>query len=114
MSKHPPTADERQYMADVAQLGCIACRILGLPDTPSEVHHRRSGTGMGRRASHYDTIPLCPGHHRLNEDAIHRRPTLFVELFGTEAELIRQTKRDVQRYRDRFVSSAARVNREQE
>ncbi len=63
------TSKERDYLQAVVQLGCIACRKNGLPGTPAEVHHQRSGTGAGRRASHFDTMPLCPGHHRFYDDA---------------------------------------------
>lgn len=89
------TKDERDYMARVAQLGCVACRNSGLGATPAEVHHKRSGTGAGRRASHYDTMPLCPGHHRHWEDAIHVSPELFVERYGTEEKLVAQTRDEV-------------------
>ncbi|WP_422491372.1 Ref family recombination enhancement nuclease [Endozoicomonas sp. ALE010] len=97
------TREEKQYLSDVAQLGCIACRISGMSGTPAEVHHQRSGTGAGRRASHFDTMPLCPGHHRYLPDAIHVNATLFVELYGSEAELVRRTREDVRRYRQTFV-----------
>ena len=35
-----------------------------LPWNPAEVHHIRTGTGVGRRAADTETIPLCPEHHR--------------------------------------------------
>lgn len=63
--KNAPTAAEGRYMGQVAALGCALCRRLGYGPTPAEVHHPRRGTGAGR-ASHYDTIPLCPEHHRGN------------------------------------------------
>jgi len=64
--KNAPTAAEGRYMGLVAALGCALCRRLGYGPTPAEVHHPRRGTGAGQRASHYDTIPLCPEHHRGN------------------------------------------------
>ena len=99
------TREEKQYLNDVAQLGCIACRMNGFSGTPAEVHHQRKGTGAGRRASHFDTIPLCPGHHRHDDDAIHRSPKLFEELYGLESELVRKTREDVRRYRNTFVGN---------
>jgi hypothetical protein len=53
-------------MSRVAELGCAVCRrwkaeYIG---TPAEIHHKRAGTGAGRRSSHYEVIPLCPEHHR--------------------------------------------------
>lgn len=32
-------------------------------------------------------IPLCADHHQQGEDAIHRRPALFKERYGSELEL---------------------------
>jgi len=53
---------EKDYLSRVVELGCAVCRRLGFNDTPSEVHHLRTGQGR-KRASHYDSIPLCPEHH---------------------------------------------------
>lgn len=58
-----PDAFERRHMGRVAEIGCILCAHLGTPETPSHVHHLREGQGMGERASHWLTIPLCPFHH---------------------------------------------------
>ena len=58
------TAAEREHMGRVAALCCVLCRHLGLADdTPAIVHHLRTGQGR-MRASHYDTLPLCPAHHQ--------------------------------------------------
>lgn len=56
----------KRYMSAVADLGCMACRRIYGPHDPGpvELHHPRSGTGMARRASDWDVIPLCPEHHR--------------------------------------------------
>ena len=58
------TKDEKRYLSAVAELGCLVCRRMGYEGTPAEIHHKRAGTGAGRRSSHYDAIPLCPEHHR--------------------------------------------------
>jgi len=61
------TKDEKKYLSKVADLGCIICYRLGFAGTPAEIHHVRGlGLGMGVRSSHYDTLPLCPEHHRGN------------------------------------------------
>lgn len=65
------TAAEKQHMGRVAELGCCLCRRYGWHGTPAEVHHVRTGTGAGRRASHFDVIPLCPSHHRQGADGLH-------------------------------------------
>ena len=51
-------------MNRVSDLGCAVCRRMGYAGTPAEIHHKRAGTGAGRRSSHYEVIPLCPEHHR--------------------------------------------------
>lgn len=90
------TKTERQHLNKVAALGCIACYQQGTPGTPAEIHHPRAGTGMGKRASHYDAIPLCAMHHRgtagLSVPSIHGSKNAFIEAFGTEAELLELTK----------------------
>lgn len=90
------TKTERQHLNKVAALGCIACYQQGTPGTPAEIHHPRAGTGMGKRASHYDAIGLCPMHHRgtagLSVPSIHGSKNAFIEAFGTEAELLELTK----------------------
>lgn len=83
-------------MGKVAALGCVICRRLGLGPQPAEVHHRRTGTGAGKRANHRDTAPLCPGHHRGQLGLHGLGRTAFEALYGvTEHELIEQTKREV-------------------
>jgi hypothetical protein len=90
MSKKPPTKAEREHMSRVAELGCIACRKLGFHDSLAEIHHIRSGMGMGQRNSHFKVIPLCPHHHRHGPDAIHVSPAAFQRKFGHEEDLLKQ------------------------
>ena len=79
-------------MGRVAELGCILCRMKGLGHSPAEVHHVRAGQGH-TRASHRDTIPLCPNHHRTSNVAIHVMGTrAWVRYHGvTEHELLAHT-----------------------
>lgn len=51
-------AFERSHMGKVAELPCACCGTSGV-----HVHHIREGQGMGERASHFLTIPLCPDCH---------------------------------------------------
>ena len=97
------TEDEKKHLSDVAQLGCIACQKVGYGWTPAEVHHIRAGVGMSQRASHYETIPLCPEHHRYGPDAIHVSPQTFVRLFGSEWELLELVREELNSYRASFV-----------
>lgn len=85
---------EREYMGFVAGLCCIVCRNLGFGDSPAEVHHVRFLAGGGQRSAHTDTIPLCPMHHREGGYgvAFHAGPAEFQRRYGTEAELLAQTR----------------------
>lgn len=88
------TAAEKKYMSKVAELGCAVCRRMGYEGTPAELHHPRRGTGMGKRASHYDVIPLCPEHHRGNT-GVHGLGTKgFPKHWGfDEADLLADVKK---------------------
>lgn len=88
-----PGKQEREHMSAVAALGCIACRNLGIPGTPAEIHHIRAGVGAGRRASHYDVLPLCFHHHSAQGvDGYHKYPETWQAKHGTEAELLDQVR----------------------
>lgn len=88
------TKAERRHLDAVASLGCIACRNLGYGASPAHVHHIRTGIGMGQRASHNETIPLCPTHHQHGGHgvAIHAGQKTWEAIHGTELELLQQTK----------------------
>lgn len=90
------TKAEKQHLDRVQALGCMACRLMGYRDTPAEIHHPRAGTGAGRKASHFDAIPLCPNHHRgLSHPltpSIHLDKRAFIEQFGTEAALLQMVR----------------------
>lgn len=107
-------------MGLVANLSCTLCKRLQLiPPIGSEVHHRRSGTGGGRRASDFDTMALCAPHHRTGEGAIHALGTkAFEARYGVaESDLIDDTRTEIgitqemilrckQRERDRATAAA--------
>ena len=86
------------YMGLVAKTLCALCARLGHPPLGgTEVHHRRSGTGGGQRATDYDTMGLCYPHHRDHPGAFHVLGTKgFVALYGvTEDQLIADTRRQL-------------------
>jgi len=87
------TLAERKHMSRAAELGCAVCRRMGYEGTPAELHHPRAGTGAGRRASHYDVIPLCPEHHR-GATGLHGLGTKgFPKHWGfTEQDLLDDTR----------------------
>ncbi len=92
--KKTATKAEREHMAKVAGLGCIACLNLSFPDSPASIHHITTGIGMGQRASHYQTIPLCPEHHQHGGVgvAIHASKSLWEGVYGTELQLLEQVR----------------------
>jgi len=87
------TIAEKAWMDDLRELGCIVCHQQGHPGTPPEVHHVLFA---GRRQSDIETIGLCPGHHRTNDEPekISRHPwrKRFEAEYGTEAELLQATR----------------------
>lgn len=93
--KQAPKA-EREHMGLVAGLCCVVCRNLGYGESPAEVHHVRFLAGGGQRSGNLETIPLCPQHHRLGGYgvAIHAGQHEWERRYGSEAELLSQTKSD--------------------
>jgi len=91
------TKDEKAHLSKVAELGCIACLLMGMPGTPAEIHHPRAGRGKGQRASNYEVIGLCPAHHRGTAHpqvpSIHMAKRAFIAQFGTEQELLEHVRR---------------------
>ena len=84
------------YMDKVAEIGCIACMIDGNAGTPAELHHPRAGAGGGQRAPDSDVLPICPAHHRGTMHpaipSIHLSRNRFIEIYGTEAELLAKVR----------------------
>ncbi|WP_419833809.1 hypothetical protein [Endozoicomonas atrinae] len=48
-------------------------------------------------------MPLCPGHHRFYDDAIHCNATLFISRYGSEQALVKQTRDEVALFRQSFI-----------
>jgi len=88
------TKAEKRHMSAVAELGCSVCRRMGYPGTPAELHHPRSGVGMGKRSGHNSVIPLCPEHHRGNTGIHGMGVKAFTKHYQVdEAELLHVTRR---------------------
>lgn len=78
---------QKHYDA-VAQIGCLACLKDGVPNVPACLHHP-----YGRKRGHdREVIPLCYGHHQSGNHelplSVHGNKKEFVEMYGTEAELL--------------------------
>lgn len=85
---------ERDHIESVVSQGCLACRLTGIDDSPAEAHHI-GNSAMGKKASNYEVIALCPIHHRLGGHgvAVHAGRESFEKVFGTEQELLQMTLR---------------------
>jgi|TARA_A100001037_G_scaffold298260_1_gene321661 hypothetical protein len=90
MASKNKTKQEREHLQAVVDLGCIACAKLGIYDSPAEIHHIKGKFRMGRKASHFETIPLCPAHHRNGGTSYHVNPREFTEYFGSQEELLEE------------------------
>lgn len=94
---------EQEHLARVRALTCIVCRRLGLGKTPASAHHINC-KAMGKKASDYETIPLCPIHHQYGDGtrtfkgqiAVHKNKTEFERRYGTEQSLLAQTLKELE------------------
>tara|TARA_Y100001937_G_scaffold55063_1_gene75875 strand:+ start:1107 stop:1388 length:282 start_codon:yes stop_codon:yes gene_type:complete len=82
----------KEHYSNVANLGCIACRKMGYYDTPAEIHHIQEKYMLGKKANWDQVIPLCPAHHRTTDYSFHFSPKRFTEQFGTQTELLEETR----------------------
>jgi hypothetical protein len=85
---------EKKHLALVSSLGCLICQ------RPAICHHIRNrgdgkgNIGFGQRASHYETIPLCPDHH-VGKFSIHNCKQEFEAMYGTEHEMLQRTLNEI-------------------
>ena len=99
MAKKRPNKVERERLKTIGEMPCYACFQDGR-ETNAEVHHIRKHTGMGLRPSHFDTIPLCSGHHRTNKISVHLGKKEFERRYGTEQEILEKVDREIERCRE--------------
>ena len=100
--KKVKTKAEKERLQTISEMPCYACFQDGR-ETQSEVHHIRKHTGMGLRPSHFDTIPLCSGHHRTNKISVHLGKKEFEKKYGTEQEILKKVNREIERCRENQV-----------
>lgn len=82
------SAESKRHMGRISQMPCAICGAFGV-----HVHHLRTGIGMGRRASDFDTMPLCPEHHQGMTGIHGMGRKAFERHHGiTELELLKKTK----------------------
>lgn len=77
-------------MRRVRRLPCDACEQDGTPQaSATAAHHIREGYGGSQRASSWETIPWCEGHHQGGLDtsrpsAFHAGERTFQARYGSE------------------------------
>lgn len=86
------TKREREHMSKVADLGCLICS-----NPQVELHHVRTHTGMGKKASNFEVLPLCHLHHRNGGHgiALHAGVRTWEENFGTQRDLLRSVNEQI-------------------
>lgn len=77
------TAKGRAHMALVKQLPCCVC---GAPP-PSDAHHVISGRYGSRKASDFETLPLCKNHHQ-GPEGIHTAKATWEGIYGPDYEML--------------------------
>ena len=90
------TKAEAKWMTAIVRIGCIACRVMGHDGVPGLVHHLLSDGK--RRRGHLFTICLCWLHHQAgvcDDEIVSRHPwkKKFEQRYGSEAKLLRMTKK---------------------
>lgn len=83
------TKSEKEHLNRVVALGCLIC------GNQAEVHHILEGRASQRKVSHFETIPLCPRHHRTGGHgiAIHAGAETWRRIYGSEKEMLERTNR---------------------
>jgi len=83
----------------LVRLGCIVCKKYYGTHSDPEIHHLRSGVGMGQRSPNDRTIPLCPAHHRTGGYGIafHAGKKGFEKSYDTEDNLLAEVDHELER-----------------
>jgi len=76
------TEAAKRHMENVARLPCVICGWF-----PVEVHHCISGRFGSRKASDFDTIPLCLLCHR-GPEGIHSNKAAFEAAHGPDTDYL--------------------------
>lgn len=90
----PQTEAEREHSAAIHRMRCWACEVDKDPcPPPSAGHHIKEEYGAGQKASDWEMLPLCEGHHQGNIDrtrlAYHRAPRTWCARYGNQVVVLR-------------------------
>ena len=90
MDLHTGQSQLSDHKRRVAEAGCELCR------SPANLHHLRTGVGMGQKSDDWSIIPLCHYDHQSGPmgEAFHAGTRAWQSIHGTEAEIyVRAMKR---------------------
>ena len=90
---------EKERLEIIGNMPCYACYQDG-KEVQAEVHHIRNHTGMGLRPSHFDTIPLCPAHHRNSKISVHLGKKAFIERYGSEQDILKKINWEIEKCKE--------------
>jgi len=83
-----PNAEERRWLSNIREIGCIVCRRELNLFSEASPHHIDGKTKPG---AHLKTIPLCGRHHQIPGPGYctrHPDKSGFEKAYGTESELL--------------------------
>lgn len=97
MQGRTPTKEEKEWMNQASQLGCIVCRLYVETISPCSIHHT---DGKVKPGAHLKTIGLCGRHHQIPDNEKPKRwisrhgdgKKAFEREYKTETELIEITR----------------------
>lgn len=78
------TGAAKRHIEAVKQLCCVICGQPG----PSDAHHCISGRYGSRKASDFQTIPLCKAHHQDGPEAIHQNKAAWEAANGPDTDYL--------------------------
>ena len=81
----------KEHFEAIVNFGCLICHLMGFPKSPCEIHHikEKGKSKMGKKASDYKVIGLCPSHHRHSKASYHYSPKSFTEKWGSQEDLLK-------------------------
>ena len=101
MMGRSPTCDEKRWMSQICEVGCIVCindhYISPWDCSPGYClpHHI---DGKTKAYAHYQTIPLCDRHHsRYHRTGLHYNLSEWEKRNGSQMDLLRQVKAIVEK-----------------
>lgn len=92
-----PTKSQKSFHDQLAQIGCIACRIDGRINTHISIHHI---DGRTKPNAHWLVLPLCGRHHQdqgiHGVIAVHPWKRSFEAKYGNQYDLLEMCKKIIE------------------